>query len=112
MGGLLPGLGFHTVDRWNNTAGAIQARYEDQPRVDKVMEAIRDKYTAFSLLDKQWVNKLLFNSGIDARTGQERETMGRTCWYVIDKLIRNFYRDPGTAMFLKMVSGDHSYMHY
>ena len=36
---------------------------------------------------------------------------GRTCEHVVDRLIKNFYRHPGTALYLKMVSGFDSYMH-
>ena len=36
---------------------------------------------------------------------------GPRCHYVVERLISNFYRDPGTALYLNMVTGFDSYMH-
>jgi hypothetical protein len=36
---------------------------------------------------------------------------GPRCLTVVDRLLKNFYRHPGTALYLKMVTGYDSYMH-
>jgi len=85
----LPTIGYTTVDRWNNTLGAVRARDEDSPRCDAVIEAVKKHFVAF-----------------------EVPYFGEPCHDVISKLILNFYRDKGTALYDKMVQGFHSYMHY
>jgi len=85
----LPTINFQTINRWNNTKEAVIARDEDAPRVEAIMEAVRTHYMAFKI-----------------------PYFGASCSEVIIKLIRNFYRDPSTAMYDKMVQGYDSYMHY
>merc|ERR1719272_1378705 len=85
----LPTVGYKTIARWNNTKEAVIARDEDAPRVATVLEAIKQHHVAFKL-----------------------PYFGLSCWEVIAKLLRNFYRDPSTALYDKMVRGTHSYMHY
>lgn len=85
----LPTVGFETVMQANNTKGAVVARDEDHARCDAVMDAIYEHHHAFKL-----------------------PVFGQPCWEVVDKLIRNFYRVPGTALYDKMVQGYDSYMHY
>lgn len=86
----LPQIGFEVDQKWNTTKKAVLARDQDQPRVDMVMELIRTKFVAFTHFG----------------------SLSKECWSVVDKLIRNFYRDPNTVMYLKMVRGLDSYMHY
>lgn len=84
-----PSVGFQEVDKWNNTQGAVIARDEDAGRVAIYMDAVKSYGWGFHL-----------------------PYFGEPCFDVADKLIRNFYRDPNTALYLKMVTGQHSYMHY
>jgi ubiquinone/menaquinone biosynthesis C-methylase UbiE len=71
----------------NHTAGAIQARKEDYDRVETAIDGI-----------------------LESTVGMSIPYYGARCKSVTKKLIANFYRHPGTAMYLKMVVGEDSYM--
>jgi SAM-dependent methyltransferase len=72
----------------NHTLGAIKARDEDEARVNAYTTSLYGKYPVFKV---PWI--------------------GEECELVADRLIKNFYRHPGTALYLKMVTGFDSYMH-
>lgn len=84
----LPTIGFELVNNYNHTEGAVVARQEDKPRMAAV-----------------------FNSMINQRFVFEVPYFGPRCALVCERLLANFARHPGTAMYLKMVSGYDSYMH-
>lgn len=84
----LPKLGFELVNNKNHTEGAVIARDEDKERVDMVMDQLLEPYYI--------MNAPYF---------------GPRCHKVGERLIANFYRHPGTALYLKMVTGYDSYMH-
>lgn len=84
----LPSAGFALVDNFNHTAGAVVARDEDKPRVDMILTQLLDKYPVMEL-----------------------PYFGPRCRKVSERLIANFYRHPGTALYLNMVTGFDSYMH-
>jgi len=86
--GVLEGMGFESCDSLNHTKGAVHARLEDEERVDMYMEHIKDQFP---------VMKLPF--------------FGTRCRHIADRLVKNFYRHPGTALFKRMETGAHSYMH-
>ena len=65
------------------------AAMQDVPRVDAYVNHLYSQYP------------LAFN--IPMR--------GQRCLTVVDRLLKNFYRHPGTALYLKMVTGFDSYMH-
>jgi SAM-dependent methyltransferase len=81
--------GFERKASLNHTAGAIVARDEDENRVNAYCDSLMGGYPVF---------KTPFGIGDD-------------CALVTDRLIKNFYRHPGTALYLKMVTGFDSYMH-
>jgi len=82
-------IGLKRVNSLNHTAGAITARDEDLPRVNAYTDSVTDQYPFFKYAGER----------------------GKTCKHVVDRLIKNFYRHPGTALYLKMVTGFDSYMH-
>merc|ERR1711957_794027 len=82
-------IGLTRLDPLNHTKGAVIARDEDEARVNAYTSSITAQYPVF----------------------QYSGSRGRTCEHVVDRLIKNFYRHPGTALYLKMVSGFDSYMH-
>jgi len=84
----LTSAGFELVHSKNHTKGAVVARDEDHDRVELVLDQLLDPYVATRI-----------------------PYFGERCKSVGRKLIANFYRHPGTAMYLKMVSGEDSYMH-
>jgi ubiquinone/menaquinone biosynthesis C-methylase UbiE len=84
----LPTIGFELVDNTNHTQGAITARDEDYERVEGVMQQLIDPYPVMKV-----------------------PYFGPRCAKVCNRLIANFYRHPGTALYLKMVTGFDSYMH-
>ena len=73
----------------NHTAGAVVARDEDEDRVNSYAAHL---YAQYPLAFKMPVR-------------------GAMCEKVVDRLLLNFYRHPGTALYLKMVTGYDSYMH-
>ena len=85
----LSDTGFDRVASFNHTQGAIQARDEDEARVNAYTTQLFAQYPVF----------------------QTPFGIGSTCELVSDRLIKNFYRHPGTACYLKMVTGFDSYMH-
>jgi len=87
----LNGNGFKLLDNLNHTKGAVTARDEDVPRVDAYVDHLFSQYP------------LAFKNPFFGR--------GEMCLKVTDRLLKNFYRHPGTALYLKMVSGYDSYMH-
>lgn len=87
-GEYLPTVGFELVDNTNHTKGAVTARDEDFDRVEMVNDHILNGYPV--------MNAPYF---------------GPRCRTVVGQLIKNFYRHPGTALYLKMVTGYDSYMH-
>jgi len=72
----------------NHTAGAVTARDEDFDRVELLLDQMLETYWAMSL-----------------------PYFGGRCKKVTKSLIANFYRHPGTNMYLKMKIGQDSYMH-
>ena len=84
----LPQIGFEPCGSLNHTAGAIVARDEDKERVDMYMDHLLGGYP---------VMKVPF--------------FGTRCAEVSNLLVKNFYRHPGTAMYIKMTTGFDSYMH-
>lgn len=85
----LTGLGFDRLASLNHTAGAVVARDEDEDRVNSYAAHL---YAQYPLAFKMPVR-------------------GAMCEKVVDRLLLNFYRHPGTALYLKMVTGYDSYMH-
>jgi ubiquinone/menaquinone biosynthesis C-methylase UbiE len=84
----LPTAGFELAHNKNHTAGAITARDEDKERVDLAVMQLLDPYF-----------------------GTKIPYFGERCLKVGERLIANFYRHPGTAMYIKMTTGFDSYMH-
>eukprot|EP00519_Triparma_laevis_P005490 CAMPEP_0182499778 /NCGR_PEP_ID=MMETSP1321-20130603/7945_1 /TAXON_ID=91990 /ORGANISM="Bolidomonas sp., Strain RCC1657" /LENGTH=392 /DNA_ID=CAMNT_0024704021 /DNA_START=14 /DNA_END=1192 /DNA_ORIENTATION=+ len=84
----LPKLGFELVNSYNHTKGAVVARDEDYERVEACMDQLLDPYPVMKV-----------------------PYFGPRCHKVGERLIANFYRHPGTALYLKMVTGYDSYMH-
>ena len=84
----LPKLGFKLLNSKNHTKGAVVARDEDEERVEGVMDQLLAPYPVMKL-----------------------PYFGPRCHKVGERLIANFYRHPGTALYLKMVTGYDSYMH-
>jgi len=82
-------IGLGRVASINHTTNAIVARDQDTPRVNAYVDQLLGKFPIMT-----W--------------GGSR---GETCHLVLDRLIKNFYRHPGTACYLKMVTGFDSYMH-
>jgi len=78
-------IGLKRVASLNHTKGAVIARDEDEDRVNAFVVSMMGKYPVFQFAP--------------------------TCAHVADRLVKNFYRHPGTALYLKMVSGFDSYMH-
>lgn len=84
----LPKIGFEECGTLNHTKGAIQARDEDEERVNMYLDHLIDGFPVF---------KVPF--------------FGPRCDHVSNMLVKNFYRHPGTALYEKMVTGYDSYMH-
>jgi SAM-dependent methyltransferase len=85
----LKGLGFDRIASLNHTKGAVLARDEDLERVESYAAHLYGQYPmAFKM-----------------------PVRGAMCEKVVDRLLLNFYRHPGTALYLKMVTGYDSYMH-
>ena len=84
----LPTAGFELAHNKNHTAGAITARDEDKERVDLAVMQLLSPYI-----------------------GTKLPYFGERCLKVGERLIANFYRHPGTAMYIKMTTGFDSYMH-
>jgi len=80
--------GFELVNEYNHTKGAVVARDEDYDRVEAYIDSIINQYPVMKV-----------------------PYFGPRCAKVTDRLIANFYRHPGTALYLKMVSGYDSYLH-
>jgi len=72
----------------NHTQNAVKARDEDEVRVNMYVDHLKAQFPVMLL-----------------------PHFGERCGNVADRLIKNFYRHPGTALYLKMVNGAHSYMH-
>lgn len=84
----LPTIGFELVDNSNHTEAAVVARDLDKERVDMLITQILDGYHAYKL-----------------------PYFGPRCHHVSERLLANFYRHPGTALYMNMVTGYDSYMH-
>jgi len=87
-GDYLPTAGFELVHSKNHTKGAVIARDEDFDRVELALDGMLSPYHALKL-----------------------PYYGERCKTVIKLLIANFFRHPGTALYLKMTTGFDSYMH-
>jgi len=85
---ILAELGMVACGSFNHTQGAIQARLEDEDRVDLYLESLLNYFPVMSI-----------------------PAVGKHCGQVMDRLIKNFYRHPGTKLFKQMETGAHSYMH-
>merc|ERR1739844_152534 len=81
-------LGFEGCGSENHTQGAVQARIEDEDRTEMFMDYAASYFPVQSV-----------------------PYFGDRCSKVVKKLVKNFYRHPGTALFKKMETGAHSYMH-
>jgi len=79
--------GFETCGANNYTGRAIVARDEDTERVDLFMDQLLNSY-------------LVFNAPL----------VGAPCRHAVDRLVKNFYRHPGTDLYQRMVVGADSYM--
>lgn len=84
----LPAAGFKLAGSTNHTSGAVLARDEDEPRVELALKQLLEPYHVMQL-----------------------PYFGERCAKVSNRLIANFYRHPGTALYLKMTTGTDSYMH-
>jgi len=84
----LAAQGFEQLSSNNVTAAAVRARDLDAPRVNAFVESLREKYFVFRQLGHDHV-----------------------CAKAAEMLVKNFYRHPGTALYLTMVSGFDSYFH-
>lgn len=84
----LPTAGFEKVFETNHTKGAVVARDQDFERVELAIRQLIQPYVVMQL-----------------------PHFGPRCHTVAERLIANFYRHPGTAMYLKMTTGTDSYMH-
>jgi len=85
----LESVGFQPCGLRNHTLGAVQARDEDAARVNMFVNHLLEHFYAIQM---PW--------------------FGSRCGTVVDLLIKNFYRHPGTQLYNKMVSGYDSYMQY
>jgi len=83
----LPQLGFELLDDTNHTSDAVLARDLDKARVDLLIPQLLEPFGVFKV-----------------------PYVGPRCHYVIERLIANFYRHPGTALYLNMVTNFDSYM--
>merc|ERR1711924_398850 len=86
-GRYLASAGFQLAHSLNHTAGAIKARDEDFDRVELAVDQLLDPYL-----------------------GTRLPYFGERCLTVGRQLIKNFYRHPGTALYLKMTTGFDSYV--
>lgn len=84
----LESIGFELVSNLNHTKGAVIARDEDKERVDLAIKQLIEPYYVMNV-----------------------PYFGSRCAAVSERLIANFYRHPGTALYIKMVTGYDSYMH-
>lgn len=85
---VLEKAGFRACGNLNHTQGAVKARVEDEQRVNMFVDHMIGQFPVF-----------------------DTPRLGQRCSHVVDRLLKNFYRHPGTALYLKMVTGAHSYMH-
>ena len=90
----LEGVGFSPCQgkgdgKFNHTQSAITARDEDTDRVNLYVEQAMDTFP---------VLRMPFGPG-------------KKCRHVCDRLLKNFYRHPGTDLYQRMVVGHDSYMH-
>jgi SAM-dependent methyltransferase len=85
---VLAELGMETCGSLNHTQGAVQARLEDEARVNMYVQHVLDFFPVTSI-----------------------PHFGPRCRRVTDRLIKNFYRHPGTKLYKQMVTGWDSYMH-
>lgn len=79
--------GFEDCGSNNHTARAIEARDQDTDRVNSFMDQMLDGYPVFNT-----------------------PVVGAPCRHTIDRLVKNFYRHPGTDLYERMVVGADSYM--
>jgi len=79
--------GFSDCGSANLTHRAVVARDEDVERVDLFMNQMLDGYPIFKL-----------------------PVVGAPCRHTIDRMIKNFYRHPGTDLYQRMTNGADSYM--
>jgi len=87
-GDYLPTAGFELAHSKNHTEGAVIARDEDFERVELALDQLISPYHVMKL-----------------------PYFGDRCKTVLKLLIANFFRHPGTALYLKMTTGFDSYMH-
>merc|ERR1712194_200927 len=85
---VLTGLGLEDCGALNHTKGAVVARDEDKDRVDMYLDHLINHFPVMSF-----------------------PYVGKRCAHVVDRLIKNFYRHPGTKLYKQMETGAHSYMH-
>jgi len=79
--------GFEDCGSNNHTHRAIVARDEDTDRVDSFLNQLLDGYPVF-----------------------KTPVVGAPCRHSLDRMIKNFYRHPGTDLYQRMVVGADSYM--
>lgn len=85
---ILADLGMSPCGSLNHTKGAVTARIEDKDRVDMYVDSLINQFPVMQV-----------------------PYFGNRCAKVTDRLIKNFYRHPGTKLFKQMETGAHSYMH-
>ena len=104
------------MDNLNHTAGAITARDEDEDRVNAYVDSMLGQYPlAFKMPFKGAECRsdatptarscTLCTIGENPRAHDCELRRSWRCRHVVDRLIKSFYRHPGTALYLKMVSG-------
>ena len=69
----------------NVTVNAVNARVEDEPRVNAFCNNMFDRFPITHVMPQ--------------------------CRHVLDRMVKNFYRHPGTNLFKTMVTGYDSYVH-
>merc|ERR1740121_943058 len=85
---ILAELGMEACGSLNHTKGAVTARLEDKDRVDMYVDHLINFFPVMNV-----------------------PVIGKRCAHVTDRLVKNFYRHPGTKLFKQMETGAHSYMH-
>jgi len=80
--------GWTLKQEFNHTDSAVIARDEDNARVDQILSHINSRFPVFKL-----------------------PYVGNKCRQVLEPVLRNFFRDVGTDLYLRMVTKHDSYMH-
>jgi len=84
----LQSTGFSSCGSLNHTTSAILARDEDEARVSLFVDQVLDMFKVLHI-----------------------PSVGPKCRHVLDRIYKNFCRQPGTDLYDRMVVGHDSYMH-